>query len=187
MLVIKLKKILFLFISFILFLPQVKADLTNEQSEDLALFASYFVTEGNKRTDSNGYTLLAYMQGPARIDGYQSKLYYVTKDYNGFSTVNANKWTFDCASFAAFVYYHVFDLALTKAYQSGNDSYSGLRLRNPNGNPYEVVDFVNDANNQEHFYNVKTGVSVDSINFNDLKKGDLIIRVGYHIMVYIHF
>ena len=178
------KIIVFLIISFIFILP-VKADLTKDQENDIAAFAANFITEGNKRLDKNGYPLLAYMQGQARIDGYQSKLYKVGYDYNHVNYVNANKWTFDCASFASYVYYHTFGLILTYNKTSQVDSYSGLQIRSATANPYQVSAFVDDANRGEHFYYIKKGVTGANMPLNELKKGDLIIYVGHHIMVYV--
>jgi cell wall-associated NlpC family hydrolase len=171
-------------ISFILLLS-VKADLTKDQENDLASFAENFIIEGNKRLDKNGYPLLAYMQGQARIDGYQSKLYRIGYDYNHKNSVNALKWTFDCASYASFVYYHTFNLILTYSTTSSIDPYSGLKIRSATANPYQVKEFVADADRGEHFYYIRKGVTGANINFNELKKGDLIIYVGHHIMVYI--
>ena len=66
---------------FVAFILPVKADLTQEQAEDVAFFAENFILEGNKRISSDGFPIFAYMQGQARIDGYQEKLYHVTYDY----------------------------------------------------------------------------------------------------------
>ena len=180
-----MKRICFLFLTLFIFMIPVKADLTSTQEEDLAIFATNFILEGNKRLDSQGYPLLAYMQGQARIDGYQSKLYKVKYDYNHINYVNANKWTFDCASYASFVYYHTFGLALTYGRLSTKDQYSGLTLHNPNSNPYQVSAFVEDADKGTHFYYIKKGITGSNIDFSNLKKGDLIIYVGHHIMVYV--
>lgn len=180
-----MKKVIFLLTILFIFIMPIKADLTKTQEEDLALFATNFIVEGNKRTDKNGLPLLTYMQGQARIDGYQSKLYKVGYDYKHINLVNEYKWTFDCASFASFVYYHTFGLVLTYNRLSSVDPYSGLTLRNPNANPYQVSAFVEDADKGEHFYYVKRGVTAAKLNYNELKKGDLVIYVGHHIMVYV--
>ena len=103
-----MKKIIIIFL--ILFIPLlVKADLTKDQQEDIATFASKFITEGRKKEhlDNQGFSILAYNQG-TRNEGFYNKLAYMRKDYNGVNQINGNKWTFDCASFAAWVYYHCF-------------------------------------------------------------------------------
>lgn len=178
------KAVLILLLSFISIMP-IKADLTSEQSEDLAFFAEKFIVEGNKRISSDGFPIFAYMQGQARIDGFQSKLYKVTYDYQRKNKVNAYKWTFDCSSFAAFVYYKTFGLVLTKYTTSQVDSYSGLNLNSPTANPYEVKDYVTNADKEKHFYYIMRNVEVPKIDYSQLQKGDLIIIVGSHIMVYI--
>ena len=180
-----MKKIILVLSLLFIFISPVKADLTKDQENDIALFATNFINEGNKRIDKNGYPLLAYMQGQARIDGFQSKLYKITYDYNHKNYVNAYKWTFDCSSFASFIYYHTFNLVLTYNKTGNIDSYSGLPLRSPTANPYQVSAFVEDADKGEHFYYIKKGVNGANINLNDLKKGDLLIYVGHHIMVYV--
>ncbi len=180
-----MKKVIISLIVLFIFILPVKADLTQDQENDIAAFAANFIIEGNKRLDKNGYPLLTYMQGQARIDGYQSKLYKVTYDYNHKNYVNANKWTFDCASFASYVYYHTFGLILTYSQTSQVDSYSGLKIRSATANPYQVSAFVDDANRGEHFYYIKKGVTGANMPLNELKKGDLIIYVGHHIMVYV--
>lgn len=179
-----MKKII-LIIVILMFTIPVKADLTNEQQENVKIFTEKFVETGLNKKDSNGYPLLAYMQGQARIDGYQSKLYYVRKDYNAINTVNGYKWTFDCASFASFIYRHMFDLILTTATTSTKDSYSGLTILEKNGNPYMVSNFVKDADNKTRFYYVQRNVSIDTIDYSKMQPGDLIIIKGSHIMVYI--
>ena len=178
------KVVTFIILLFVFILP-VKADLTKQQENDIAAFAANFIIEGNKRVDKNGYPLLAYMQGQARIDGYQSKLYKVKYDYNHKNYVNEKKWTFDCASYVSFVYYHTFGLVLTYSKTSKIDSYSGLTIRNAIANPYQVSAFVDDANRSEHFYYIKKGITGSNINFDELEKGDLIIYVGHHIMIYV--
>lgn len=180
-----MKKIICTLVIIFLFVPIVKADLTEKQANDFATFTINFFNEGNKRIGSEGFPLFAYMQGPARIAGYQSKLYKVDYDYEGKIYVNANKWTFDCASFAAFIYYRTFNLVLTKGYANKTDPYSGLKLRSEGSNPYEVQTFFDDATNKEHFYFVKSNVPVKTLNYSELKKGDLIIIKGSHIMVYV--
>ena len=180
-----IKKIIFLLIIIVSFIPTVKADFTKDQADDIALFSSKFVIEGNKRTDSKGYSLLAYMQGQARIDGYQSKLYKVDYDYNHKNYIDAYKWTFDASSYISFVYYQTFGLILTQSNTDEKDSYNGLFINKFTGNPYTINSFNDDALHNQHFYYVKRNVIISELNFNELKKGDLITIENQHIMIYI--
>lgn len=185
LLVIKVKRVLLILIITLTFIPNAKADLTEQQEKDIGEFTTNFVNCGSQRIGSDGFPLLAYMQGQARIDGYQSKLYMVKRDYSSVNVVNAYKWTFDCASFASFIYYKAFNLVLTNSFLNKVDPYSGLKLRSETANPYTVSAFFNDASNNEHFYFVKKNIAVKNIDYSELKKGDLIIIKGSHIMVYI--
>lgn len=180
-----MKKLYFLLILFFLSPIIVKADLTASQQESIASFAKEFILEGNKRIGTDGFPIFAYMQGQARIDGYQGKMSYVSKDYSGINTVKAQKWCFDCSSFASFVYYHTFGLVLTTNTTKEVDPYSGLKLMNPTANPYLVSTFVSNADKDMHFYIVRKGISTSKLNFDELKKGDLLVFVGSHIMVYV--
>lgn len=180
-----MKKGLFCLLLFFVFSCSVEADLTDVQANDVAFFAENFILEGNKRIASDGFPIFAYMQGQARIDGFQSKLYKVKYDYQKINYVNGYKWTFDCSSFAAFVYYKTFGLVLTKNTTSQIDSYSGLKINSATANPYEVKDYVSNADSNKHFYYVMKGVNVPDIDYSKLKKGDLIVIVGSHIMVYV--
>ena len=124
-----MKKIIIIFL--ILFIPLlVKADLTKQQQEDIATFATKFITEGRTKEhlDSQGFSILAYDQG-TRNEGFYGKLAYLRKDYNGINQINGNKWNFDCASFAAWVYYHCF----------------GVKAMSNSGSPWVVSSFVNNA------------------------------------------
>ena len=176
---------LFLFAIFFFFLNHVEADLTKEQENDIASFTTNFILEGNKRTDKNGYPLIAYMEGQARIDGYQSKLYKVGYDYNHINYINAYKWTFDSSSFASYIYYHTFNLVLTYSKLAEKDQYSGLTLRNPEANPYQISSFLEDAEKEEHFYYVKKDINGSSIDFKNVKKGDLIVKDNTNLMIYV--
>ena len=149
----------------------VKADLTKEQEDDIALFATSMITEGYKapHIDSKGFSILAYNQG-TRNEGFYNKLSYMNKDYNKVNEINGNKWTFDCASFAAYVYYHC--LGVNTTYLSNNS-------------PYVVSKFVEETSRGNTFYFVMQNVNTSSMDYSKLKKGDLIIFVGSHIMVYV--
>lgn len=168
-----------LIIVFLLCLPiYVKADLTKKQEEELAFYVTNFITEASKRTDSDGYSLLAYASGTNRLLGYQGKLSKIS--VNGSEKY---KWTFDDTSFVSFMYLKTFNLILTNTVTSKKDDYSGLNLRNNIGNPYQLSDFIDDATNEEHFYFFKK--SEDILNsIDDLKIGDLII-IDEHIMLYL--
>lgn len=180
-----MKKIIIGVILFFCFIIPVKADLTSSQENDVAFFAEHFILEGSKRIGSDGFSIFAYMQGQARIDGFQSKLYKVGYDYKRINYVNAYKWTFDCASYAAFVYYKTLGLVLTKYQTNQIDSYSGLKINSATANPYEVKDYVADADKNKHFYYIFKDVQVTNLDYSKLKKGDLVIIVGSHIMIYI--
>ncbi len=177
------KFILFIFL-FIACVSPVKAELTNEQATDLAFFAETFISEGNKRI-SNEFPIFAYMQGQARIDGFQGELYKINKDYKSINVVNDYKWTFDDASFVSYLYYHVLNLTLTRGYTTKTDSYNGLKIMSSIAEPYYVNDFVNNARDNKHFYYVQQDVKVVNIDYDMLKKGDLIITDQSHIMIYV--
>ena len=147
------------------------ADLTESQGEEVAAFASNMILESSKapHIDSQGLPLIAYSQSK-RTEGMTNQLSRFSKDDKGINSINANKWAFDCSSFASYVYYHTLGI---NAYY--NDLVS----------PYTVKKFVEDANKQKHFYTVMSDINISNIDLNKLKKGDLIIIVGEHIMVYI--
>ena len=148
----------------------VKADLTKEQQDDIALFATKMITEANKapHLDSKGFSILAYNQGTRR-EGFQNKLSYMARDYNSKNIIGSNKWTFDCASFAAYVYYHCF----------------GVDTIGSNNNPYLVSTFVGDASANSNFYFIGNNWNTSTMDYSKLQKGDLVVFVGSHIMVYV--
>lgn len=188
----KHKIFIVLFCIFFIAIP-VKADLTPKQEKNLVSFVTGFIETGLSKVDSNGYSLLAYSQ-LGRNNGYFNKLYYLKKDYANYNTIKNNKWVFDCSSFASFVYKHLFDLYLTKTKTKVKDPYSGLYLlsQKENVNPWTVDYFVSDADKNLHFYYVfqnskgkGLSVNVETIDYNRMKPGDLIIIKGKHIMIYI--
>ena len=159
--------IILLILTFPIF---VKADLTKEQQDDIAAFAKNMIIKGNGSEHKNGkFGILAYDQGK-RTDGFYGRLAYLYKDYNSVNPIQANKWVFDCSSFAAYVYYHCFGV---------NTTYSSNKY------PYVVSTFVDNASKKKDFYFIMNGVSVANLDYSKLQKGDLIIQVGVHIMVYI--
>lgn len=179
-----MKKFILVILIFLFAIP-VKADLTKTQQDNIKTFTEKFVETGLSKKDKNGYPLFAYMQGQARIDGYQGKIYRIYYDYQKINYVNTNKWTFDCASFVSFIYKNMFDLILTTSTTTSTDSYSGLPILNRNGNPYMVSNFVNDADKELRFYYVLKNVNVKTIDYSKMKPGDLVIIKGSHIMMYI--
>lgn len=163
-----MKKIIILFL--ILLIPLFpKAELSAEQRDDVAAFAKNMILKGNGNEHKNGrFAILAYNQGTRR-EGFYNKLSQMGKDYRGVNTINAKKWTFDCSSFAAYVYYHTL----------------GVQTTYHDGHPYVVSKFVEDAQKGQNFYFIMNNVSVSSIDYNRMQKGDLVIIVGSHIMVYV--
>jgi cell wall-associated NlpC family hydrolase len=163
-----MKKIIIMFL--ILLIPLLpRADLTPEQQDDIASFSKNMILKGNGNEHRQGsFGILAYNQG-TRKEGFNNQLSYMSRDYQSVNQINARKWTFDCSSFAAYVYYHCFGI---------NTTYGS-------GNPYVVSKFVEDAHSKRYFYFIMNNVKVSSIDFSRMQKGDLVIIVGSHIMVYI--
>ena len=176
-----MKKFLVLFLLFIPII--VKAELTKKQQDDLAFYTNYFISEASKRVDSNNYGLLAYMDGTARISGFQGKLYKMSYDYSKKYAVNNYKWTFDDSSFVAFIYSKVFNLVLTNTNTSKIDEYSGLNIKSEAANPYTLDDFLEDATKEEHFYIYNDNYDLLSSS-DSLEIGDLLV-INNHIALYI--
>lgn len=161
--------VLFILCNFI-FTLECNADLTEYQAGEVAAFAENLILESaNNHKDSNGLPLIAYSQGK-RTEGMQEELAWFTKDTSNVNKINGYKWAFDCSSFASYVYYKTFGLQL---------------FYNGSARPYTVSKFVDDALANKNFYNVMKNVRLTNIDYSQLKKGDLIIIVGSHIMVYI--
>jgi len=167
----KIKFLLYIFCFFnILFVVDFSAALTEEQGEQVASFAENMIIKSiTEHKDKNGFPLLAYSQN-FRIDGMAGKLSFFATDDRSINELNTYKWGFDCASFVAYVYNHTL----------GIDTY-----RKNSSNPFTVANFVNFANHNVDFTYVMQNVKVPNIDFNKLQKGDLIIFVGEHIMIYI--
>ena len=161
----------FLLLLIIIIIPMiVKADLTTEQEEAIASFATNLVIKQSEppHTDSNGFPLIAYnMGGDARNSGYAGNLIMFSYDAMHKNLINGMKWPFDCASWASFVYNHVLDVTTT---------LSG-------GRPFTVSRFLNNALSEKDFYIVARNISVNDIGL--AKKGDLVIIEGSHIMIYV--
>ncbi len=166
-----MKRIIVMLILIIFFPIYVKADLTKEQQDDIAYFATKMITEANKseHKDSKGFSILAYNQG-TRNEGFYNQLAYMNKDYKSINVIQGKKWTFDCASFSAYVYYHCFGVKTT--YLSNNS-------------PFVVSKFVEEANKGNNWYFVMTNQNTNTMDYSKLKKGDLIVFVQSHIMVYV--
>ena len=165
-----MKKIIIILL--ILFIPiLVKADLSKDQQNDIATFSIKMIQEGNKapHLDNKGFSILAYDQN-ARTDGFNNRLAYLSRDYKSINEINGYKWVFDCSSFAAYVYYHCFNVPT---------------FANSNGAPYVVTSFIGDASNQKYFYVVGSNLNTSTMDYSRLQKGDLIIFVSTHIMVYV--
>ncbi len=148
----------------------VFADLSIEQQDDVASFAKNFIIKGNSTEHIKGkFGILAYGQ-ETRNEGFNNQLSLIKKDYIGMNIINDKKWVFDCASFAAYVYYHTLNVHTILG----------------NNRPYVVKEFVSDAMSKKmNFYFIMQNVTVSNIDYNQLQKGDLIIIVGEHIMVYV--
>ena len=161
-----------IFFSIILLSFNVKA-LTLDESREVATFTRNFIIEGMKgeHIDDKGMPIFAYMQGPARIYGYQGSLYYVNESYSKNILIKSKKWNFDCSSFVSYV------LKTTLYMHLLNSNYLG-------GNPYLVADFVSDRYNFDTIFS-----NIDSYNLlsqkNNLLPGDLIVILGNHIGMYV--
>ena len=168
-----MKKYLILINLIFIFPFFVNADLNNEQQESLASFAENLILKQqiSPHVDNNGFPLIAYNMGAMdRISGYNENLIWFGKDEIKLNTINGMKWPFDCASWASYVYKHVLGVKTTMG--------DGER-------PYTVSHFLNNALSNTDFYVVRRNISVNSIDFDVLQKGDLIIIEGSHIMIYI--
>ena len=176
-----MKKVLVILLLFLPFF--VKADLTKKQEENMTFFVTNFVSEGNKRLDKNGYSLLAYVDENNCIYGYQSKLFKLEYDYNKSHYIDSYKWTFDDSSFISFMYLKTFNLILTRSNTSKIDPYSGLNIKSETAKPYQLSDFLDDASKEEHFYIAYEEIDLKN-EIESLKPGDLII-INEHIMLYL--
>lgn len=168
-----MKNKIILILILILSIINVKADLTQEQGEKIAKFAEQMIEKGNSEEHRVGkFSLLVYRQGQYRIDGFNDKLSNVDYDYYRYNTLGNKKyWTFDCSSFASYVYYHVL-------------GFHTYKNNNPKS-PLVVSEFVTRASKNDEFYFVFRNKPVTSVDFSTTKPGDLFIFEGSHIMVYI--
>ena len=162
------------------------AAITEQQGEDVAEFAKQFIEIGNSRRDEKGFPLLTYaLSGnwrtciEIRTKGYNEQLYNISR--NGYYIRNGkylnlgDKWVMDCGTTVLYL--------LKKTL--------GLELLNSQGEPWHVQDIYNDAlkgKNSQYFEMVYSKVSVGRIDYNKLKKGDVIAYItshGNHGMLYL--
>ena len=162
------------------------AAITEQQGNDVAEFAKQFIEIGNSRKDENGFPLLTYALSGSwktcveiRTKGYNEELYYVKN--NGYYIRKGrylelgDKWCMDCGTTVLYL--------LKKTL--------GFELVNSYGEPWHVQDIYNDAakgKNSKYFDLVYKSVSVGSINYSKLQKGDIIgyyTSDGNHGMLYL--
>ena len=167
----KLVKMFLLFIIFFIGIIDCKAEMSSLQEEDVAAFAKNMILKSaTEHADDRGFPLIAYSQGNRRNEGMAGQLSWFAGDAHNVNSINANKWAFDCSSFASYVY---------------NKTLGIRTYQNSSARPWTVSDFVASARQGTPFYNVLVNTNVNSINYDSLHKGDLIIIVGEHIMVYV--
>lgn len=173
--------------SLVIFPNNVFANLTKEQSEDVAAFATTFIEKGNERRDENGYPLLVYALSnnwktciEIRRSGYEETLYHVKN--NAYHMKNGKyldlglKWCMDCGDFISYVYKTT--LGLDMFLEDLQD-------------PWHIKDMYADANkseNSEYLYFVYKNVPISSIEEAKLEKGDIVLRLGAkenHGLIYV--
>lgn len=165
----------------------VFANLTKEQSEDVAAFATTFIERGNQRRDENGYPLLVYALSnnwntciEIRRSGYNGELYHVKNNNyhmkNGRYLDLGQKWCMDCGDFISYVYKTT--LGLDMYLKETED-------------PWHIKDMYADANkydNSKYFTFIYKNVPISSINEDLLEKGDIVLRLGSkenHGLIYV--
>ena len=163
------------------------ASLTKEQSNDVAEFATTFISEGNQRRDESGYPLLVYALSnnwntciEIRRSGYNSQLYHVKNNNyhkrNGSYLDLGGKWTMDCGDYIAYVYHQTLGLDL---------------MNHSNEDPWHIKDMYADANkydNSQYFEFVYKNVPISSIDESKLEKGDAVLYFGprdNHGLIYV--
>ncbi len=162
------------------------ADLTKEQSEDVALFATTFIEKGNARRDEKNYPLLVYALSnnwntcvEIRKSGYEERLYTIQKNAyhkrNGQYLALGDKWCMDCGDFISYVY----KVTL------------GLNMQLADGDPWHIKDMYADAKkgeNSQYFYFVYQNVPISKLDESLLQEGDIILRLGAkenHGLIYV--
>jgi len=182
----KIALIAILLLMLLLNSSKAYANLTKEQGEDVAKFATSFIEKGNQRRDENGYPLLVYaLNGSTtssielRRTGYDEELYYIKNNNyhrkNGYYLELGYKWCMDCGDFVAFVYHKTLD----------------LDLKLSNNDPWHCIDMYNDANkyeNSKYFEFIYKNVSISSLSEEKMKPGDIILKIGpgdNHAVLYV--
>jgi len=172
---------------FLLFPTTVLANLTKEQAEDVALFATTFIEKGNERRDENGYPLLVYALSnnwqtciEIRRSGYEEQLYHVKNNAyhkkNGKYLDLGMKWCMDCGDYLSYIYKTT--LGLDMFLEDTQD-------------PWHIKDIYADADKgekSEYFYFVYKNVPISSISEDKLEKGDIVLRLGSrenHGLIYV--
>lgn len=166
---------------------QVYANLTKEQSADVALFATTLIEKGNERRDENGYPLMVYALSNSakicrdiRLSGYEEKLYYINN--NNYHKKNGKyldlglKWCMDCGDYISYVYKTTLGLDM---------------LLEEEQDPWHIKDIYADAKKGEeskYFYFVYQNVPISSLDESKLEKGDIVLRLGSrenHGLIYV--
>ena len=163
------------------------ANLTKEQSDEVAEFATNFISEGNARRDENGYPLLVYALSnnwntciQIRRSGYNSELYHVNNNNyhkkNGKYLDLGNKWTMDCGDYIAYIYHQTLGLDM---------------MNHSNEDPWHIKDMYADANkgaNSTYFEFIYKNVPISSLDESKLQKGDVVLYFGprdNHGLIYV--
>lgn len=160
------------------------ADLTEQQGQDVVLFAEKFIQKGNERRDEKGYPLLTYALTGSwgtnmkiRNAGYNEQLYLVKNiayyKKNGVYMNLGEKWCMDCGTFVSYV--------MNKTL--GLDMHTGEE-------PWHVQDMYDDAckKNSKYLYFIYKQTPISNIDYSSLKLGDIVACVtsnGNHVMIYI--
>ena len=181
-------KLFGIMIVFCWILPtNVYADLTKEQSEDVAEFAISLIEKGNARRDENGYPLMVYALSNSaktcqeiRLSGYEEKLYYIKNNNyhkrNGKYIELGYKWCMDCGDYISYVYKTTLGLDM---------------LLEKEQDPWHIKDIYADARkgeNSQYFEFVYHNVPISSLREENLQKGDIILRLGSrenHGLIYV--
>ena len=165
----------------------VYANLTKEQSEDVALFATLLIEKGNERRDENGYPLMVYALSNStkickeiRLSGYEEKLYYIkNNNYHmrkGEYLDLGFKWCMDCGDYISYVYKTTLGLNM---------------LLEEEQDPWHIKDIYADAKKGEkskYFEFVYEKIPISNLDESKLEKGDIILRLGSrenHGLIYI--
>lgn len=181
-------KLLVIGLVFLIMSPTIVfANLTKEQSEDVALFATTFIEKGNRRRDENGYPLLVYALSnnwqtciEIRRSGYYEELYHIKN--NNYHMKNGKyldlglKWCMDCGDYISYVYKTTLGLDL---------------YLHDTEDPWHIRDMYSDAKkgqNSKYFEFIYKDVPISKIDETLLEKGDIVLRMGSrenHGLIYV--